>query len=124
MYEKGLNFKKDDVIAASYYIRAVRFDSPPQVNFYMIYAKTMNFIMQVQNLSEKKDPEAMFVWYGITILGFNVRIAESDAINLLFESAAKGYLPAINELGLNYYTGNIVAEDKNKAVELWRPLKK
>ncbi|MDO8550657.1 MAG: tetratricopeptide repeat protein [Ignavibacteria bacterium] len=127
MYEKKVHFsqrdgfpKKNDVTAASYYIRAVRFDSPTAGKLLYDLCKDNKFIMQVQDLSGKEEPEAMFVWYGITILGFDVRIAESDALNLLVESSSKGYLPALNELGLNYYTGNILTEDKQKAMELWQ----
>jgi hypothetical protein len=119
MYEKGVHFKKDDVTAASYYVRAVRFDSPTAGKLLYDLCKNNNFILQVQSLSEKDDPEAMFVWYGITTLGFDIRIAESDAINLLQKSSVKGYLPAINELGLSYYTGNGLTEDKQKALKLW-----
>lgn len=120
MYEKGIHYKKDDVAAASYYIRAVRFDSPTGGKLLYDLCKDNKFIMQVQDLSQKEEPEALFVWYGITILGFDVRIAESDAINLLVKSAAKSYMPALNELGLNYYTGNFLTEDKQKALELWK----
>ncbi|HSP87693.1 MAG TPA: tetratricopeptide repeat protein, partial [Ignavibacteriaceae bacterium] len=42
-----------------------------------------------------------------------------DALNLLVKSASQGYMPAINELGLNYYTGTLLSEDKEKALELW-----
>ena len=119
MYEKGVHFKKDDVTAASYYVRAVRFDSPTAGKLLYDLCKNNNFILQVQSLSEKDDHEAMFVWYGITTLGFDIRIAESDAINLLQKSSVKGYLPAINELGLSYYTGNGLTEDKQKALKLW-----
>ncbi len=127
MYEKGVHYKKDDVAAASHYIRAVRFDSPTAGKLLYDLCKDNKFIMQVQSAaadSDKEKPEAMFVWYGITILGFDVRIAESDALNLLVKSAAKGYLPAVNELGLNYYTGNLLTEDKQKALELWQSAEK
>lgn len=120
MYEKGIHYKKDEIAAASYYVRAVRFDSPSAGKLLYDLTRDNKFIMSVQDHSSKEEPEADFVWYGITILGFDIRIAEQDALNLLFKSASKNYLPAINELGLNYYTGNILTEDKQKALELWR----
>ncbi|RPI72490.1 MAG: hypothetical protein EHM47_08215 [Ignavibacteriales bacterium] len=120
MYQKGIHFTRDDISAAAYYIRAVRFDSPAAGKLLYDLCKEENFISAVQSLSEKEDAEAMFVWYGITILGFDIRIAESDALNLLRKSADKGYMPAINELGLNYYTGNVVEESLIKALELWQ----
>jgi len=120
LYEKGIHFKEDDVAAAAYYIKAVRFDSPTASRLLFELCKDNTFIIQVQNLSAKEDPEALFAWYGITVLGFDLRIVETDAMNLLLKSASKGYLPAINELGLNYYTGNILEENKKKALELWQ----
>jgi TPR repeat protein len=120
LYEKGIHFKEDVITAAAYYIRAVRLDSPAAGKLLYDLCKRENFINQVQNLSSRDDPEAMFVWYGITILGFDVRIASDDAFNLLIKSSEEGFLPAINELGLSYYTGNIVDEDKVKAIELWQ----
>jgi len=120
MYEKGIHFSKDDITAAAYYIRAVRLDSPAAGKLLYDLCRKENFINQVQNLSSKNDPEAMFVWYGITIPGFDIRITSNDAFNLLVKSADKGFLPAIIELGLSYYTGNIVDEDKVKAIELWQ----
>jgi len=124
MYEKEAHFKKDDVTSASYYIRAVRFDSPTAGKLLYDLCKDNKFIMQVQDLSGKEEPEALFVWYGVTILGFDIRIAESDALNLLIESSSQGYLPALNELGLNYYTGNVLTEDKQKALELWHSVER
>ncbi|HSP87382.1 MAG TPA: tetratricopeptide repeat protein, partial [Ignavibacteriaceae bacterium] len=119
MYEKGIHYKKDLIAASSYYVRAVKFDSPTSGKLLYDLCKENNFINQVQEFTKKDDPEASFVWYGITILGFNIRIAEQDALNLLVKSASQGYMPAINELGLNYYTGNLLSEDKEKALELW-----
>lgn len=123
-YEKGIIYSKNEITAASYYIRAVRFDSPTAGKLLYDLCRKNDFISRVQILSEEKNSEAMFVWYGITILGFDIHIAESDAFNLLNESASKGFIPAINELGLNYYTGNLVEENKMKAVELWQSAEK
>ena len=124
LYEKGIYFPKDDVTAASYYIRAIRFDSPRASRLIYDLSKDNEFQKNIQALSEKNDPEASFVWYSLTALGFDYRIAESDAVNLLHKSTASGYLPAINELALNYYTGNHVKKDRQKALELWHSAEK
>jgi TPR repeat protein len=119
LYEKGIYYPEDDITAASYYIRATKFDSPKGSRLLYDLSKDGEFQKKVQTLTEKNDPEAFFVWYSLTMLGFDYRIAESDAFNLLRKSAAAGYLPAINELGLNYYTGNYVKKDMEKALDLW-----
>ncbi len=120
LYQKGIHFPKNDITAATYYVRAIRFDSPTASRLLYDLSKDNQFQKKVQTLSEKNNPEACFVWYYLTILGFDNRIAESDAVNLLNKSAATGYLPAINELALNYYTGSHIAKDKKKALKLWR----
>jgi TPR repeat protein len=120
LYEKGIYFPRDEVTAASYYIRATRFDSPKGTRLLYDLSKKSQFLTKVQTLSKKDDPEALFVWYSLTVLRFDYRIAESDALNLLHKSAGMGYLPAINELGLNYYTGNYVDKDMLKAINLWQ----
>ena len=124
LYQKGVHFPKNNITAASYYVRAIRFDSPTASRLLYDLSKDGQFETKVQNLSKKNNPEASFVWYYLTILGFDNRIAESDAVNLLNKSAATGYLPAINELALNYYTGSHIAKDRTKALELWRSAEK
>jgi uncharacterized protein len=119
MYETGVYFKKDLITAAAYYIRASRLDSPKSPRLLYDLMKNNSPLIEIQSLTEKNDPEALFVWYGLIILGFDLRIAESDALNLLQRSASLGYIPAINELGLNYFTGNYLQPDKQKAVDLW-----
>jgi uncharacterized protein len=124
LYQEGIHFPKNNITAATYYVRAIRFDSPTASRLLYDLSKDNQFEKKVQNLSEKNDPEAGFLWYYLTILGFDNRIAEVDAVNLLNKSAASGYLPAINELALNYYTGNHVAKDKKKALQLWHSAEK
>lgn len=120
MYEKGIYFKKDLVTAATYYIRATRLDSPRAPRLLYDLLSYNSPMKEIQLLTEKNDPEALFAWYGLNILGYDFRIAEADAYNLLQKSASLGYIPAINELGLNYFTGNFLSQDKQKAIDLWR----
>ena len=124
LYQKGIHFPKNNITAASYYVRAIRFDSPTASRLLYDLSKDSQFEKKVQSLSGKNNPEASFVWYYLTILGFDNRIVESDAVNLLAKSAASGYLPAINELALNYYTGNHIIKDRKKALKLWRSAEK
>ncbi len=120
MYELGAYFPKDLTQASVYYIRAIRFDSPraPVLLWKMI--KDNNYFVRIKKQIDENDPRAMFVWYGLFSIGIDAQLAETDAVNLLKKSAALNYLPALNELGLDLYTGKYLKQDKNKAIEVWQ----
>jgi len=44
----------------------------------------------------------------------------SDAIDLLQSSTDDKYIPAMIELGLNYYTGRYIDEDFDKGLKYWK----
>jgi hypothetical protein len=124
MYEKGIHFKKNLITASAYYIRATRLDSPRSPKLLWDISKLTGFFEILKSLVDKNDPEAMFVWYGLTALGFDNRIAESDAINLLMKAASLHHLPSIIELGLNNYTGRFLDQNKDSAIDLWETASK
>lgn len=119
MYEKGIYFKKNLITAAEYYLRAMRLDSPRAPYFLEGLEKNDEFTNLLKKKLNDKDPKAEFVLYGLFSLGYSSKFFKQDALNLLKKSANKGYLPAINELGLLYNTGNKVPKDLQKAITLW-----
>lgn len=120
LYEKGIFYKKNLITASSYYLRAIRLDSPKAPWLLWKISSSENYLDQLKNLVSKEDPEAMFVWYGLYSNGFNNQIVKKDALNLLKKAAGKKYLPAINELGLAFNNGKIIDQNKDKAFELWK----
>ena len=122
--EKGTYFKKNIITAAAYYIRAVRLNSNTAPFLLYQAAKEKSFMNIIQSKVDKNDPEAMFVWYGLNDLGFSNLITHEDAVKLLKRSAQKKYVPAIVELGLNYYTGKVVKKDTAEAYKLWNEAEK
>ncbi len=120
LYESGIYFKKDLLDAASYYYRALRNDSPTATNLLWNLSQNDQFKKIVREETEKNNPIAKFVWYGLTSLGFDYRIVISDALNLLEESANQFYLPAMMETGLNYYTGRFVNYDPGNGIKIWQ----
>lgn len=123
LYESGLYTKKDLTQAAVYYVRAIKLDSPrsPVLLWQMI--KNKKYFAQLKKQIDQNDPRAMFIWYGLFSAGLDNQIAEVDAINLLKKSASLNFIPAINELGLNLYTGKFLKQDREKAVEVWQAAK-
>lgn len=124
LFEKGIFFKKNILSAATYYIRATRLDSPvaPAILWYMI--KHKDYFSNLKKLVDQNNADAMYVWYGLYILGFDQQFTEADAFNLLNRAANQNLLPAIVELGFSYFTGKFVKVDKEKAISLWEAAEK
>lgn len=119
LYQKGQFFKKDLLKAAVCFIRAIKLDSPRSPLLLWKTVREKNFYTLLKNSVNQNNPEAMFVWYGIYSTGFDNQIVEADALKLLVKAASMNYLPAVNELGLDYYTGKYVKRNREKAVSIW-----
>ena len=124
LYQKGIFFKKDVLIAVKYYLRATRLDSPlaPEIIWYIIRQK--NYFVNLKKLVDVNNTDAMYVWYELYILGFDKQFTEADAFNLLNRAANANNLSAIVELGFSYFTGKFVKTNKERAISLWETAEK
>ncbi len=120
MFELGVYFPKDLIRASDYYIRAMKLDSPRSPYFLWKMIREPNYFDELKKRVDNNDPRAMFVWYGLVTSGLDQQITEADAVKLLEKSASMNYLPAMNEIGLDLYTGKYLKQDRNKAVEIWQ----
>jgi TPR repeat protein len=120
LYERGIYFNENEVAAASYYLRALRSDSPKAPYLLWQLNKKRGFISRVEDEVSNGNPEAKFVWYGLTSTTYDNQIAMSDAIDLLQSAADEKYIPAMIELGLNYYTGRYINGDFVEGLKLWK----
>jgi TPR repeat protein len=118
--EKGEGIKKDAVLAAANYIRAMRLDSPraPRLLWEMI--QNEKFFTQLKLRVDAGDPVAQYVWAELAAVGFDHQITDEQAWNLLKAAADQKYEPAMIESGMNYFVGFWVKQDKNQALELWK----
>jgi uncharacterized protein len=123
-YEKGIYYPQNLITALSYYIRALRLDSPRSPWLIYNLIKNKNISGELGRLIKEKDPEAMFVWYGLFAFGFNNQIVQEDAIRLLQQAAQRKYLPALNELGLAFNNGNFIKVNHQKAFDIWKESEK
>jgi TPR repeat protein len=119
LYEEGIYFSKDLITAAAYYFRALRIDSPKSRYLLWQLSKSPGFLEEVQRKAKNDDAEAMFLWYGLNSVNYDNQLVIDDAINLLQESADDNYIPAMIELGLNYYTGRYTFEDQSEGLQYW-----
>lgn len=119
-YEKGITVSRDKVLAAMEYIRAVRLDSQRGGRLLWSLLQDSKFFPELKSRVDKKEANARFVIAGLTAIGYNYQVSDADALKYLQEAASSGHIAAMNELGLCYYTGNLVKENKQKAIETWQ----
>ncbi|HEX9253242.1 MAG TPA: tetratricopeptide repeat protein [Ignavibacteriaceae bacterium] len=120
IYETGNFVGINKLFAAEYYIRATILDSPRAAYLLWKLIREKDFYTILNDAVQLGDPTAQFVWYGLQKLGYDNRLTEKDAINLLQKAAAQNHIPAIIELGFNYYTGKYGLNDKQKGLEYWK----
>jgi TPR repeat protein len=118
-YEHGLNVTKDIILAGVYYLRALHLDSYRAPTLLWKLMTTEEFAHELEIRSSRKDPDAFYVWSGLTSVGFSKLLNEKQAFNLLQRAATMGHVPAMVELGSCYFTGRLVQQDRNKAIDLW-----
>ena len=120
LYENGNFVGVNKILAAAYFIRATILDSPRAAYLLWQLIRQKDFYDKLNEAVQTSDPTAQFVWYGLQKLGYDNRLTEKDAFNLLQKAAAQNYVPALIELGFNYFTGKYVEINKEKGIEYWK----
>jgi uncharacterized protein len=125
-YERGIGVKKDLVAAAIYYIRAVRMSSPRAPGLLARLMEQKGFLDQLKSRVGQHDADAEFAWAALAALKIDYLMAQKEgpitdkqALELLNRAAATNHIQAIIELGLCYYSGRWVPEDRRQAIALW-----
>jgi len=119
-FEKGIGVKKDKLMAAVHYIRAIRLDSrrAPALLWRLINEKNLLAAFMQQSL--KNVPEALYVIASLNALGLSGNLTDEQALQLLQIAVSKSFIPAVLDLGFCYSSGQWVKPDKKKAVEFWK----
>ncbi|RPI07063.1 MAG: sel1 repeat family protein [Ignavibacteriae bacterium] len=118
-YEHGLNVPRDVILAGVYYLRAFILNSNRAPALLWKLMNTDDFARELELRSSKNDAEALYVWAGLTSIGFSKVLNEKQALNLLQRAAAAGHVPSMVELGSCHFTGRWVKQNREKAVEWW-----
>ena len=124
LFETGNFLGKNKILAAEYYIRATILDSPRAAYLLWQLIREKDFYIVLNEEIQLGNPTAQFVWYGLQKLGYDNRLTEKDAIDLLQKSASQNHVPAIIELGFNYYTGKYLKNDVQKGMDYWEKAEK
>ncbi|MFZ4620018.1 MAG: SEL1-like repeat protein [Bacteroidota bacterium] len=119
-YERGIGVKKDKLLAAVYYIRAVRLDSrrAPALLWRLINEKNIQSLFTQQ--ATKNSPEALYVMSSLNSLGLGSTLTNEQALQFLQIAVSASFLPAVLDLGNCYSQGLWVKGDKKKAKEFWK----
>jgi TPR repeat protein len=118
-YEKGIGVPRDLVLAAVYYLQALRLDSYRAPALLWKMMNTEEFSRLLGARSAIGEPNALYVWSGLTAVGFSKLLNEKQAFDLIQRAADAGHPPSMVELGSCYFTGRWVQQDVSKAVEWW-----
>ena len=98
-YEHGLNVPRNIILAGVYYLRAFIQNSNRAPALLWKLMNTEEFARELQLRSAKNDPDALYVWSGLTSIGFSKMLNEKQAFDLLQRAATAGHIPAMVELG-------------------------
>ena len=125
--QDGVALPRDRVLAASYFLRAVRMESQRAGRLLWGMGQEKDFVPEVRSRADRGDPMAQYVWAGLLSFGLDVPLIQAkayltgeQAVALLRKSIGGGYVPARIELGLWYYSGRWVVQDERRALELWK----
>ncbi len=118
-YEQGMPCPADPILAAQYYIRAVRLDSRRAPRLLHRLLQEQRFFTLLQARVAENDAGALYVWACLSALGFDRQLTDEQALHMLARAAATNHLPALIELGLAYYAGRWVTRNELKALEFW-----
>lgn len=120
IYEKGTGINSDRVQAAVQYIRALRLDSQNGSRLLWSLLQDDIFFEELNKRLLSNDVHAQFVWASLTALKLSSQMSDKEAFELLEKAAIKNYIPAFVELGMCYYSGIFVKQDKLKAETIWQ----
>jgi TPR repeat protein len=118
-YEHGVGVPKNLLLAGVYYIQALHLDSYRAPALLWKLTIKEEFSKELEARTAKKDPEAQYVWAGLTYSGFSKLLNEKQAFEALERSAEKEFVPAMVDLGSCYMSGRWTLMDKEKAVAWW-----
>jgi TPR repeat protein len=117
-YETGEGVLPDRILAAVYYLRAIRFDSPRAPVLLDSLIRSEGFFGELKSRVEGGEQRALYAWSGLLATGFDRQITESQALTFLRAAATDEFPEAIVSLAMCYYDGKWVRKDRHAARDL------
>lgn len=118
-YEYGIAVNRDSVRALLNYVRAVRLESrsAPAMLFRLLSDESL--WKRIQQKASRGDAEAQYLVASMALTEILPSQQKEDIISYLLKSAGQRYVPAMVELGAAYMNGQLVPQQREKAIELW-----
>lgn len=125
-YERGIGVNKDLVTSAMFYIRASRMSSSRAPRLLARLMEQPGFFEELKSRTARHDIDAEVTWAALSALRIDYLmtqkegfITEKQALEFLNKAAAANHIQGLIELGLCYYSGHWVQEDRREALALW-----
>jgi TPR repeat protein len=125
-YERGIGVNRDIVTAAMYYIRATRMSSPRAPGLLARLIEQKGFFELIKSRVGQHDGDAEFAWAAMNALKIDYLMSQKEgyitdkqALEFLTRAVSANHIQAMIELGLCYYSGRWVQEDRRQAMVLW-----
>jgi TPR repeat protein len=122
-YQEGIIVDHDIIKAAVNYIHAFRLGSRKAAEYLMKVVQSATFFDLLKKEVDNENPDAMYVWAGLTALGLDYQLTDEQALDLLKKGVEQKHIYSIIETGLCYYSGTLVKQDKEKALQYWEEAK-
>lgn len=119
-FQEGIIVDKNIIKAAMNYIHAFRLGSRKAVEYMMKLVQSNGFFDLLKEEVDNENPDAMYVWAGLTALGLDYQLTNEQALELLEKGVEQKHIYSMIETGLCYYSGTLVEQDKDKAIEYWK----
>ncbi|MDA3861951.1 MAG: tetratricopeptide repeat protein [Melioribacteraceae bacterium] len=118
-FQEGMIVDENIIKATMNYIHAFRLGSRKAVEYIMKLVQSDGFFDLLKKEVDAENPDAMYVWAGLTALGLDYQLTDEQALELLKKGVEQKHIYSTIETGLCYYSGTLVEQDKEKAIEYW-----
>ncbi|MBL0176199.1 MAG: sel1 repeat family protein [Ignavibacteria bacterium] len=118
--ETGIIGTPDPIAGMEQYLRALYIDAARAFPFLNALARKPGVLADVQKRAQASDARAKLVLAELTLLGFDRRITDGQAVELLRDAGRRGSTQAAVQLGLLYQSGRSVERDARSAEQHWK----
>lgn len=119
-YEKGIGVQKDTLKAILNYLRAVRLESRHAPIMLINLLKDTRLLLKVEEEAKQGSIEALYSIACLALTEIYPSQQQKDIAMFLQRAAQQQYVPAMLELATAYFNGQIISQQKDKAVEIWK----
>lgn len=123
-FEEGIIVEQNIIKAAVNYIHAFRLGSRKAAEYLIKLSQTTSFYNLLKKEGDSENPDAMYVWAGLTAIGLDYQLTDEQALTLLKKGVKLKHVYSIIETGLCYYSGTLVIQNKDLAIEYWEKASK